>query len=180
MLNAILKTLGFDVEVDEAPGAGDALDRMARALEAMPRAEARYVAAFAYLLSRVAHADHSLTDAERDAMERLIAERADLAPEQARIVIGLATAQSMAVRGTQDFVVTREFARLATPAQKRALIDCLFAVSASDASIITAEDNEIRRIASEIGVEHGEVVAIRQRYRDHLAVLRKPTDSSPD
>jgi uncharacterized tellurite resistance protein B-like protein len=142
----------------------------------MPPVEARYAAAFAYLLSRVAHADHSLSDAERAAMERMIAERAELTPEQAKLVIELAAAQSLAVRGTQDFLVSREFNRVATDAQKRALVDCLFAVSASDASIITAEDNEIRRIASEIGVEHTDFVKIRLRYREHLAVLQKPSD----
>lgn len=178
MLTAILKTLGFDIDASDA-GEGDALGKVASALEAMPPAEARYVAAFAYLLSRVAFADHDLAESERKAMERLIAERAALDPAQARLVIDLATAQSMAVRGTEDFLVSREFARTATAAQKRALIDCLFAVSASDDSIITAEDNEIRRIASEIGIEHAEFVAIRHRYREHLAVLRKPTDPSP-
>jgi uncharacterized tellurite resistance protein B-like protein len=174
MWQTILRTIGIDVEGGEFSGDDDALGPMVRELRQLDPADARYIAAFAYLLSRAAHADHHLSDAERAAMERLIVERAQLEPSRAHLVIGLATAQSMAVRGTQDFVVTREFARIATPEQKRALVDCLFAVTAADEAIITAEDNEIRRVASEIGVEHGDFVAIRQRYRDRLAVLRRP------
>ena len=180
MWQTILRTIGIDVEDSELPGQDDALDPMVRELKGLDPADARYIAAFAYLLSRAAHADHHLSDKEREEMERLIIERARLDPSRAHLVIALATAQSMAVRGTQDFVVTREFARVATPEQKRALVDCLFAVTAADEAIITAEDNEIRRVASEIGVEHGDFVTIRQRYRDRLAVLRRPADPSAE
>ena len=180
MWQAILRTIGIEVADGDPAGTDDALAPMVRELQEMDSAEARYVAAFAYLLSRAAHADHELSDAERAAMERLIVERAGLDSSRAHLVIGLATAQAMAVRGTQDFVVSREFARIATPEQKRALVDCLFAVTAADEAIITAEDNEIRRVASEIGVEHGEFVAIRKRYRDRLAVLRRPGDRSSE
>ena len=83
------------------------------------------------------------------------------------------------LRGTQDFPVSLEFARIANAAQKRALIDCMFAVTAADKSIITAEDNEIRRVASEIGLEHHDFVTIRGRYRDRLAVLHRP-EAIPD
>jgi len=172
VLAAILRRFGLDVDVDEHAGAG-ALDTIADTLEHMDPSEARYIAAFAYLLSRVAQADHDVTDAERASVERVLVERAGLAPDRAAIVTTLATSQMIHVRGTQDYLVTREFAGMATREQKRALLDGLFAVSASDASIVTVEDNEIRRIASEIGLEHADVVEIRQRYRDRLAVLKR-------
>src|SRR5262245_51117179 len=101
MWQTILRTIGIDVDDSELSGADDALDPMVRALKELDAADARYIAAFAYLLSRAAHADHHLSDAERTEMERLIVERAQLDPSRAHLVIGLATAQSMAVRGTQ-------------------------------------------------------------------------------
>ena len=177
MWQTILKTIGLDV-ADDGADSDDALGHIARALGEMEPSDARYVAAFAYLLSRAAHADHHLSDAERGEIERLIVERAQLAPERARLVTEMVTAQSMRLRGTHDFPVSLEFARIATPAQKRALVDCMFAVSAA-AAIITAEDNEIRRVASEIGLEHGDFVTIRGRYRDQLAVLHRP-EAIPD
>jgi uncharacterized tellurite resistance protein B-like protein len=171
MLSALLKVLGFDGG-DSSSGDSESLEAIAAPLAQLPPAEARYVAAFAYLLSRVAHADHDLSDAERLAMEQIIVDRAGLPAEQAALVVGLATDQTMKVRGTEDFFVSREFAQVATPAQKAALVDCLFAVSASDSHIITAEDNEIRKVANEIHLEHAEFVAIRGKYRAHLAVLK--------
>lgn len=171
VLATILRKLGLDVEVDTPDGA-DVLDSLADALEHMDPGEARRVAAFAYLLSRVAHADHDVTEPERAAMEQLLVGRAGLAADRASIVLELATSRLIHVRGTQDFLVTRELAGVATIEEKRALIAGLFEVCAADGLISTVEDNEIRRVASEIGLEHREVVSLRQRYRDRLAVLR--------
>jgi uncharacterized tellurite resistance protein B-like protein len=171
VLAHILRKLGLDVEVDD--GGSEALDAIADTLEHMDPAEARYIAAFAYLLSRVAHADHEVTEAEHASVARALVEHAELAPDRAAIVTALATSQMIHVRGTEDYRVTQEFARIATREQKRALLDGLFAVGAADASIVTIEDNEIRRIASEIGLEHADVVEIRARYRDRLAVLKR-------
>jgi uncharacterized tellurite resistance protein B-like protein len=178
MLAAILRKLGLDVDEEHEAGA---LDAMADVLEHMDPAEARYIAAFAYLLSRVAHADHDVSDAERASAERVLVDHSGLAPDRAAMVATLATSQMIHVRGTQDFLVTQEFARIASREQKRALVDGLFAVGAADESIVTLEDNEVRRIASEIGLEHSDVVEIRQRYRDRLAVLRRgePSINTP-
>lgn len=177
MLAAILRKLGLDVEVDD--GGSEALDAIADTLEHMDPAEARYIAAFAYLLSRVAHADHDVTDAERASVAGVLAEHAGLAPDRADIVTALATSQMIHVRGTEDYRVTQEFARIATREQKRALLDGLFAVGASDASIVTIEDNEIRRIANELKIQHGEFIAVRSKHLQHLAVLRRAAESAP-
>jgi uncharacterized tellurite resistance protein B-like protein len=174
VLATILRKLGLDVDVDEERTGVEALDALEEQLSHVPPEEARRIAAFAYLLSRVAHADHDVSDAERAAMERLLADRAGLAPDRAAIVIALATHQSVHVRGTQDYLVSREVAGLATVEQKRALIDGLYAVCAADGLISTVEDNDVRRVASEIDLEHHDVVAIRATYRDKLAVLKGP------
>jgi uncharacterized tellurite resistance protein B-like protein len=173
VLASILRSLGLDVEVDRTGAGSSALDAIADALEHMDPSEARETAAFAYLLSRVAHADHMVNESERESMEHMLVDRVGLEPERARIVAALATSQLIRVRGTEDYLVTREFAASATPERKRALVDAMFAVCASDASILTIEDNEIRRVATGIGVEHGDFVTIRNRYRNRLAVLKR-------
>jgi uncharacterized tellurite resistance protein B-like protein len=172
VLATILRKLGLEVDVDEGRSGVDALDALEEQLSHVPPDAARRIAAFAYLLSRVAHADHDVTPAEREAMERLLVDRAGLPPDRAAIVIGLATNQSVHVRGTQDYLVSREVAGLATVEQKRALIDGLYAVCAADGLISTVEDNDVRRVASEIGLEHADVTQVRTKYRDRLAVLR--------
>jgi uncharacterized tellurite resistance protein B-like protein len=174
VLATILRKLGIEVDVDEGRSGVEALTALEDALSHMPAEDARRVAAFAYLLSRVAHADHDVTPPEREAMERLLIDRAHLPPDRAALVIGLATNQLVHMRGTQDYVVSREVASRTSVEEKRALIDGLFAVCAADGLITTVEDNDVCRVASEIDLERQDVAEIRNRYRGSLAVLKAP------
>ena len=108
--------------------------------------QARYVAAFAYMLCRVARTDLDISDTEASEMERLVVERGGLTPEQAVLVLKIARSQEELFGGTESYLVAREFNRIATRDQKLGLLDCLYAVSAADQSISTLEDNEIVRI----------------------------------
>ncbi|MGE5362035.1 MAG: TerB family tellurite resistance protein [Bacteroidales bacterium] len=158
-------------------GAGsdtDTVRRIVAALDKLDRDRARYIAAFAYLLARVALADRVVSDAEARTMETIVHEQGNLPEEQAVLVMQLAKSQNLLFGGTEDFLVTREFDQMATLPQKLALLDCLFAVSAADAGIATIEDNEIRRIAVELKVPHDEYIRIRLAYRQHLNVLHEP------
>jgi uncharacterized tellurite resistance protein B-like protein len=74
--------------------------------------------------------------------------------------------------GTENFLVTREFDRIATREQKLALVDCLFAVAAAEDGISTVEDNEIRQIVEELHLDHPDFIAVRSKWKDHLAVLK--------
>ena len=150
----------------------DGIDRIEQALEGMEPARARYIACFAYILTRGARADHEVTDGEARTMERIIAARAGIPADQAAIVVQIARTHAVRSGGTDDFIVTREFNAIATREQKMALLDCLFAVSAADASILTVEDNEIRRVANELKLEHADFIAVRAAHLKHLAVMR--------
>ena len=174
---ALWKWLGLDRGGDPE---FDSLQEIEGALGSLPKWRRRYVACFAYILTRSARADNEVTDAEVDAMRRMLAERAGISAAQAAEVVGLARTQARRSGGTDDFVITREFDRLASHEQKGALLDALFAVSAVDASIVTVEDNEIRRIANELKIEHTEYIAIRAKHLAHLEVLRdRPGDTDP-
>ncbi len=111
-------------------------------------------------------------------MERILVERGGLPEEQAIIVVQMAKTQSLLFGGTENFLVTREFNRIADRDQKLTLVDCLFSVSAVDESIVSAEDTEIRKIASELGLSHGEFVEVKSRYRAHNESLKKLRDPS--
>jgi uncharacterized tellurite resistance protein B-like protein len=84
----------------------------------------------------------------------------------------MAKTQNILFGGTENFLVTREFNRIATREQKLALVDCLFAVAADD-SISTVEENEISRICGELQLTHDDFISVRSAYREQLAVLRK-------
>ena len=91
-----------------------------RALTELDPHEARYLACFAYILHRVARADHDISDAESALIERLLAARGGLSPERASLVVRIARNRALRHGGTEDFIVTREFPRSPPRAEARA------------------------------------------------------------
>lgn len=172
---SILKYFGLEPAEAPPPASGaetETIRRIVRALDAMEPERARYLAAFAFVLSRVANADRRISEEETREMERVVSTWGHLPEDQAVLAVQIAKSQNRLFGGTENFLVTREFKGMATPDQKEELLHCLFAVSAADDSISTVEENEIWKIASEIGVTHSEYVEIRFHYRDKRAVLR--------
>lgn len=150
--------------------------KIATALDRLDPDLARYVAAFAYVLSRVARADLEITEAETREMERLVREKGNLPEEQAVMVVQIAKTQNLLFGGAENFLVTREFEKIATREQKLSMLHCLFAVSAADRSISSAEDTTIRKIASELRLDHADFVAVKAAYADRLATRAKPEE----
>jgi uncharacterized tellurite resistance protein B-like protein len=178
---SVWKMLGFDPTKLASGDAGgiasspqtDTVRKIVHALDSMDPDRARHLAAFAYLLSRVAFADQHVSPEETAAMERLVMERGDLPEEQAILVVQMAKTQSLLFSGTENFLVAREFGRITSHEQKLGLLHCLYAVCAADNSISTVEDNEINKIASELQLSHQDFIAVRLNYRDQLAVFQK-------
>jgi uncharacterized tellurite resistance protein B-like protein len=146
--------------------------KIAEALDRLEPARAKYIAAFAFILSRVANADSHISLAETRTMERIVVQWGNLPEEQAIIVVQIAKTQSRLFGSTENYLVTREFNGIATTEQRMDLLHCLFAVSAADDSISSVEDTEVRKIASELGLEHKDFISIRSSYREKLAVLK--------
>ena len=163
-----------------ASGTGDTdtVRKIVSQLEAMPPDRARFIAAFAYILGRVAHADHHFSDDETSAMEGIVRRFGELPEEHAVLVVQIAKSQNRLFGGTENFLVTREFREISGPDERRHLLDCMFAVSAADDSISSAEETQIRQIASELGFTHREFIEARLVYSDKREVLRPFRDDS--
>ena len=155
----------------------DTVRRIVDELDGLPLERARHIASFAFLLSRVARADLHVSDEETRAMERIVVARGGLPEEQAMIVVQMAKTQSLLFGGTDNYSVTKEFARSASREDKLALLECAFAVSAADGGVSTAEDVVLRQMADELGLEHRDFIAVRSRFREHLGVLRPDDDA---
>jgi uncharacterized tellurite resistance protein B-like protein len=138
------------------------------ALDHLPPARARFLAAFAYLLGRVAHADLQVSTEETRTMERLVREQGQLTQDQAMLAVQLAKSSNLLFGGTANFLVAREFSQLATYDEKLALMRCLFAVATTDASISTAEESEIHRIATELRIDRPDLIALRVAHSRDL------------
>jgi len=165
-----LKTIRAWLGVDQAETRQDCapLGETLDALDHMEPARARFLAAFAYLLGRVAHADRHVSPEETQAMETLVREQGQLAEDQAMLVTQLAKTSNLLFGGTANFLVAREFSRMATYDQKLALLRCLFAVSVTDDSISLAEEGEIHKIARELGIHQPDLVALRVAHKRQL------------
>jgi uncharacterized tellurite resistance protein B-like protein len=169
---SILKFLKLEQPREGSSAQTDTVRKITRALDQLDPERARYIAAFAYILSRVARADLHISDEETSAMEQIVVQIGGLPEEQAVIVVQMAKSQSILFGATENYLVTREFNKMATRDQKLALLECLFAVSAADQSISTMEDNEISQIADELRIEHRDFISVRSMFREHLAVLK--------
>src|SRR4030095_741169 len=86
-LTSLRSWLGLDTaeSQDFAP-----LRETLEALDHLEPERARYLAAFAYLLGRVAHADRHVSPEETAAMEALVRSHGQLSPDHATVVVQLA------------------------------------------------------------------------------------------
>jgi uncharacterized tellurite resistance protein B-like protein len=172
---SILKFLGLTDETQNRPKASaetETVRKIVHQLDQLPESQARYIAAFAYLLSRAARADMTVSEEETQMMERIVVRVGGIPEELAPIVVQMAKTQNQLFGATEDYLVAREFERMATHEQKLSLLECLFAVTAADNDITNAEDNVVKQISSELKLYHSDYIAVRSRFREHLAVLK--------
>lgn len=181
--------LGLDHKTPAAPGAdapaaapapppaGSAAEtatvrRIVARLESMPPEEARYLASFAYVMSRAANADLDISDDETRVMEEYVVQDGHIDESQAVLVVEMAKIQARTQGGTEDYVVTREFREISTPDQRRHLLRCCFAIEAADGTITAAEASVTNEIARELDVEAHELNAIREEFHDQLSAVQ--------
>ena len=170
---SLLKFLGLERRSEKVENRDtQTVRKIVRQLESLEPDRARYVAAFAFILGRVALADLEVSEAESRAMEGLVTNFGGLPEAQAVLVVEIAKAQAALFGGTEDFLVTRQFKDVSTPEQRSELLHCMFAVSAADDSVSSVEEEQIRQIAVELGLDHDDYVAARAAYASKRAVLR--------
>lgn len=146
--------------------------RIVAQLEAMPRDQARFLAAFAYILTRAAAADLDVSEAEQRVIEGLVAEHGALPESHAVLVAQMARSQSLLYGGTEDYLVTRQFKSLSTDEQRLALLRCCYLVGAADDDISVAESDTLQEIASELDVDRAAVNAIRHEFESKLSTIK--------
>jgi uncharacterized tellurite resistance protein B-like protein len=181
---SILETLGLKPRsTNHTSEDAAAVRRIAAELDALPAERARWIAAFAYILSRIAQADLDVSDVESQEMVRQVSETGGLPEPQALLVVEIAKRQSALFGGTENFLVTRQFRDEASRKERRRMLDCALAVAAADDSISGVEEHEARRIASELGLEHADFIAALKAYsgqREVLKGLTQPADDDGD
>ena len=124
--------------------------------------ERRFIAGFAYVLARAAHADLEISQVELEYMEKAVVEVGQVRSAQAVLVVEMARNMAELYGATDDYVVTRSFAENSTREQRERLLRTAFAVGAADDSITAAESAEL----------DDEIDDIRNEFRDQLAAIQ--------
>jgi uncharacterized tellurite resistance protein B-like protein len=171
-MKVLQRLLGIRADSDDAARDTATVRRIAAELDALPESEARFLAAFAFVLARVARADLEISGEETEQMMRLVREYSTLSEAQALLVVQMAKTQATALGGTENYLVTRQFTDMSNRAQRVDLLRCLFAVAAADQNISVVENTEITQIGEELGFSGTEIASVRAAYRDQLSVLK--------
>lgn len=159
-------------------GDTDTVRRIVAELDKLEPERARYLAAFAYVLSRIAGADFQITEIETARMVELVHRLGQLTEAQAMLVVEIAKSQQRLFGGTENFLVTREFRELASEQQRFDLLRCLFAVAAADATISPEEEAQLWQVAGELGCSRLEFTTIRAEFSEWRSVLRPDSKTS--
>ena len=119
-MRGLRRLLGLDAASASASVDSDTetVARIAAELEELPRDEARFLAAFAYVLARVAGADLEVSAEETREMKDHVLQLGELSEAQATLVVSIAKSHAMTLGGTENYVVTRQFRELSTRAQR--------------------------------------------------------------
>ena len=171
-MRALRRLVGLSDDVEDEKRDTATVRRIARQLDALPEKEARFLAAFAYVLARVARADLEISREETDQMIQLVRECSTLSEAQALLVVQTAKTAATTLAGTENYLVTRQFKEMSNRAQRVDMLRCLFAVAAADKNISVVENTEITQIGQELGFTSQEIASVRGAYRDQLSVLK--------
>jgi uncharacterized tellurite resistance protein B-like protein len=147
--------------------------RIVAKLDSMPPEQARLIASAAYTLARAANADLDISDEETAAIERELQSSEALDEATAVLVTEMAKLQAKTVGGTEDYVVTREFKKLADEAQRIAIVRACYAVMAANGTISAEETGTINEIAEELDIDEDVLRSIRAEYHDKFSSVQQ-------
>lgn len=174
MVKSFLKLMGVGGrEAQESPaGETESVRHIIKELEALPTERAHYLALYSSILSRVARADLDTSAPEVAAMEKAIQEIGELDEALAVLVVEIARHQNTLLGGVENYLITREFQKVAHREQKLQLLQALFVVAAAEDGVSNYENEEIGKIATEIGLARQDFLAVRAQYKEKLGVFR--------
>ena len=130
--------------------------RMLRLLNEHDPESSQYLSAFSLALTRVAMADNSIDDAERETIRRVLNDVSDLAQGEVDLVMELAMSQ-VSFRNPDNASAQTIF----TPERTQHFMESMYAVASADGDVSEEELVEIRQIARELGFPADEVAEAR-------------------
>lgn len=123
-----------------------------RRLHGLDSGCARRIEALAFILARVADADDVVSEAERDRMESVVADRHALPVELAVLLVEIATHRRRAADAGGAYRLSRELRLASDRDERERLLACLLEVAAAD-GLDHRERAELAQIAAELGFD---------------------------
>jgi uncharacterized tellurite resistance protein B-like protein len=129
--------------------------------------------AVAALLIEAARMDARFDRAEKSVIERLLAEKFDLAPDAVAALV--LAAEKVVAHSAQYFPFTQQICKNMTPEERVQVIEMLWKVAYSDGILDPHEDMLLRQIAGLIHVSDQERGSARKRALDRLSAMKPST-----
>ena len=130
--------------------------RMLRLLNQHDPESSQYLSAFSLALTRVAMADNSIDDTEKETIRRVLNDVSDLAQGEVDLVMEMAMSQVSCRMADNDTSST-----IFTPERAQHFMESMHAVAAADGEVSEEELAEIRQIAQELGFPADNVTPIQ-------------------
>ena len=127
--------------------------------------------AVAALMIEAARMDNDFSAQERATIERLLAAKFHMTPDEAHALIEEASAKVH--DSTQFFPFTQAICRALEPEQRTHIVEMLWKVAYADGTLDPHEDMLLRRLAGLIHVPDCERMLARQRALAKLAALKQ-------
>jgi uncharacterized tellurite resistance protein B-like protein len=169
---SLLRFLGLGGRNSGRGAEPSSLVEIGKSLDELPQEEARLIAAFAYLLARVAGADLRTGTEERASLSKRLETFGGIDAALAGRLTDTAIHAAEAHGASDDHLVARAFRDMSDHSERLRLMRCLYAIAAADDTITTVEDNEIFEIAAAVGVEREDVIALRAEWKEYLGTRR--------
>ncbi len=147
--------------------------RIVARLERLPADQARLVASAAYTLARAAHADLHISDEETALIERELQAHGAIDEATAVLVTEMAKLQARSVGGTEDYVVTREYAGLASEDQRIDMLRACYAIGAASGSISAEEASALSQIGKELGLDADVINDVRADFHERITAVQE-------
>ncbi len=142
------------------------LAQISAKLDGLNPPEAERIISLAFLLCRVALADHHMTDEEEKQIAETLRSKFSLSDEHLSLLLELLHDEQKVFGSTKNYSLTKGMAESFSEAEKVKIMECLFRVAAADQRLTPEEESELRNITSQLGLDDGVFIDLRIQYRE--------------
>jgi len=139
-------------------------DHLAGHLDSADPPHARFLAACAAVLARVAYADRTITQEESEVMTQIIQQLDDVPRKDAELIVAIARAGARRLGSEEGVEAAHLLGVVATHAQRVGLLRCLFAVAQASDGVSTIESKQIELIGAELRLSPAEIRACEEAH----------------